>query len=120
MGRVEVGEGEHLADPARNDRDLQDVGVHRCDCEEPDEAVLEDAAVGVLADGEDIRVRAEAQVAGDVCLRQRQQFGVLGQARAGTLAPAQHTEAGSRCVTRHASVVHRAALVAQQREMPIG
>ncbi len=120
MAGVEIGQGENLADPARDDRDLQDVGVHRRDREQPDEAMLEDAAVGVLADREHIRVGAEAQVTGDVGLRERQQFVVQRQPRTRSLAPPQHSEAGRRRITRHPAVAHRAALISQQREMAGG
>ena len=99
MAGVEIGQGENLVDPARDDRDLQDVGVHRRDREQPDEAMLEDAAVDVLTDREHIRVGTEAQVAGHVGLRERQQFVVQGQPRARTLAPPQHSEAGRRGIT---------------------
>jgi len=51
----------------------------------PDRAVwvpaLLEHAIDVLADRDDVRVSTEAQVAGNVRLRQRQQFGVVGQAR---------------------------------------
>ena len=43
---VALGQRERLAHPARDRRDLQDVGVHGGDREEPDEAVLDDAVAG--------------------------------------------------------------------------
>src|ERR1700761_3757175 len=82
--------------------------------------MLEDAAADVFADREDIRVSAEAQVAGDVRLRECQQFGVVGQPRTRTLAPAQHAKAGGRFIARHAPVVYWTTLIAQQREMAAG
>ncbi len=42
---VAVGQRERLADPTRDRRDFQHIGVHRGDREEPDEAVLDNAAV---------------------------------------------------------------------------
>ena len=59
MAGVEVGQLKRLADATRNYRDLQDISVHGRDCEKPDEAVLEDAIIGVFTDREDIGVRAE-------------------------------------------------------------
>src|ERR1700741_1214359 len=112
MAGVEVGQAERLADAARNDRDLQDVGVHRGNREKPDESGLEDAAIDVLADRDDVRVSTEAQVAGNGRPAPGQQFEVVGQARTRTLAPAQHTEAGGRFLARHASVADWTALIA--------
>ena len=45
VARVAAGQGERIANAVRDGRDLQDVGVHRGDREESDEAMLEDAAV---------------------------------------------------------------------------
>ena len=74
---VAVGHRERLADPARDRRDFQDVGVHGGDGEEPDEAVLDNAvvAVGVFANRDRVRVSAVAQVAADDGLGQHQQIG---------------------------------------------
>ena len=120
MARVEISQREDLVHPARDDRDLQHVGVHRRHREQPDQAMLEDAAVGVLTHREHIRVRTEAQVTGHVGLGERQQFVVQGQPGPRTLAAPQHSEAGRRGVTRYPAVAHRAALIPEQGEMSGG
>ena len=96
VDRVAVGHRERVADPARDHRDLQDVGVHGGDREEPDEAVLDStvAVTDVFANRDGVRVRAVAQVAADDGLGQHQQFVVVGQPGAGTGAGAQDAQAG--------------------------
>ena len=73
----------------------------------------------LLADHHDVRVRAVAQEAGHRGLREHQQIVGTGQLREHVGAQPEHAEAAGR-VDRRLAVAHRAALIAQQDEVPVG
>ena len=74
---------------------------------------------GVFADHDDVGVGAVAQEAGDRGLRQHQQIVAVGQLREDLRREPQHAEAARRSTDDWPSL-HRAALVAQQHEVPVG
>ena len=73
----------------------------------------------MFADHHDVRVGAVAQVAGNGGLGQHQQIVAGGEFRKHVLAQPQHAQP-TRRVDRRLPAAHRAALIAQQHEMPVG
>ena len=110
-----------IASPTRprNQRNVHHIGVHGGDGEQPDEAVLDRLTPGVFADHDDVGVGAVAQEAGNRGLRQHQQVVAVGELRKDLLPKPQHAKT-TRRVDRRLPVTHRATLIAQQHEVPVG
>ena len=115
---VAFGHCERLANPIRDHRDFQHVGVHGRDGEESDEAMLDNAVIDVFANRDGIRVCAVAQVAANGGLSQDQQLGLVGQPGTGAGAATQDAQAGIP-LAQDQTVLHPARLVAQQQEVSV-
>ena len=118
MTGIVLDERERRVHPLGDQRDLQHVGVHGGDGKQPDEAMLDGLAAGVLADHDDVGVGAVAQVARHGRLRQHQQvigFGELGKR---ILAQSQNAQATG-AVHGGTPAEHRAPLVTEQDEVPV-
>ena len=119
MARVTLRHRDRFADASRNQGDLSHIRVHRGDREQADEAVLDSVVSGMFPDYDDVGVRAVAQKAGNRGLRQHQQVVAVGELGKDVIPEQQDAEA-ARGVDGGVPVVHRATLVAEQDEMPVG
>ena len=98
VARVVLRHRQNLADAARDQRDVEHVGAHRGDGEQPDEPVLDVLPAGFVAalpDHHDVGVRAVAQEAGHRRLREHQQCRRDRSVRAAPRCAAAPRRAGS-------------------------
>ena len=125
VARVAVRQRQRVVHPARHQRDVEHVGVHRRDGEQSDEPVLDGFGAvlagrpGLFPDDDDLRIGAVAQEAGDGGLRQRQDLPAGGQLRQHIVAQPQHAQATSRVDGRLAAA-HSAPLIPEKHEVTVG
>src|SRR6187551_28299 len=117
MARITLCHPDCLADPARDQRDFHDIGVHRGDGEQAAETVLDRLlSTWMLADYDDVGVGAVAQEAGNCGLCEHQEVVAIGELRKEVLPKAEDAKA-TRGIDRRLPVMHRATLIAEQHEM---
>ena len=123
LAGVLVGHRQGVVHAPGDQRDLEDVGIHRSHGEQPDEAVLGGQGPAVagplLTHDHDVGVGAVAQVAGNRCLRRDQQLVIVGEL--GQVLVAQLQDAQSAVLLdRRPALTHRAGLVTEKHEVPVG
>ncbi len=119
MARIALRQCDRFADPPRDQRDIHHIGVHGGHREQAHEAVLDRLMSGVFADHDDVGVGAVAQEAGNRGLREHQQVVAVGELREDLVPESQDAESARR-IDRRLPALHRATLIAEQDEMPVG
>ena len=119
MAGIALRHRDGFADPPRDQRDVHHIGVHGGNGEQTDEPVLDRLMPGMLADDDDVGVGAVAQEAGNRGLREHQQIVAVGELRQDVVAEPKDAETAGH-VDRRLTALHRAALIAEQHEMPVG